>query len=81
MTNSPTIVWITPMFPLRKPPKALPNRANQMFEAKPTIIIETMVPMHPIRRTGLRPILSDRWPQYMPVRDSASAKAEMRRPA
>jgi hypothetical protein len=69
------------MFPLRKPPKALPNRANQMFEANPTIIIETIVPIHPISKTGFRPTLSDRPPQYIPVRDSASAKAEMRRPA
>ena len=81
MTNSPTIVCITPMFPLRKPPKALPKRANQIFEEKPTMIIESMVPAHPASKTGLRPILSDRPPQYMPVRDSASAKAEMRRPA
>ena len=32
--------------------------------------------MHPIRSTGLRPIRSDRPPQYMPVHASAKEKAE-----
>lgn len=69
------------MFPFKKPPRALPRSATQMFDANPTIIILNIVPQHPASNTGFRPILSDNPPQYMPVKDSASAKAEMRRPA
>lgn len=69
------------MLPLRKPPNARPKSAIQMFEAKPTMTIESKVPRHPKSKTGFRPILSESPPQYMPVSDSARAKAEMRRPA
>lgn len=60
---------------------ARPSKATQMLEAKPTMIIESIVPRHPTIKTGLRPILSDRLPQYMPVKDSDSAKAEISNPA
>lgn len=40
-----------------------------------------MVPMQPMMRTGLRPMRSDRPPQYMPMRASAREKEEMRMPA
>lgn len=52
-----------------------------MLEAKPTMTMLNMVPTHPSRRTGLRPILSERPPQYMPIKASAKEKDEMRRPA
>lgn len=75
------MVWMTAMFPLRRPPMIRPSRAIQMLEAKPTMTMLNMVPTHPSRRTGLRPILSERPPQYMPIRASAKLKDEMRRPA
>ncbi len=69
------------MLPLRKPPRALPTRATHIFVANPTMRSENIVPAQPNSNTGLRPIRSDRHPQNMPVKDSESAKAEMRRPA
>ena len=60
---------------------ARPASATQMLEAKPTKSRLRMVPVQPTSRTGFRPIRSERPPQYMPVRDSARAKAEMSRPA
>jgi hypothetical protein len=81
VTSSATIVWMTPIFPFKKPPIALPANATQMFEANPTITILSMVPAQPASSTGFLPILSDRPPQNIPVNDSASANAEMRSPA
>ena len=81
VTNSPTMVWMTPILPFKKPPMARPASATQMLEAKPTITRLRMVPVQPTSRTGFRPTRSDKPPQYIPVRDSASAKAEMSRPA
>jgi hypothetical protein len=81
VTNSPTIVWMTPILPFKNPPSARPKRANHIFDANPTIIKLRMVPVHPIRSTGFRPIRSDKAPQYIPVKDSARAKAEMSKPA
>ena len=72
---------MTPMFPFRKPPIALPAKAIQIFEENPTTIMLTMVPAQPASKTGFLPILSDNPPQNIPVSDSASAKAEMRSPA
>ncbi len=69
------------MLPLRAPPRRRPARAIQKFEEKPTTSKERRVPAQPRSRTGFRPILSDRPPQYMPVRASAREKAEMRMPA
>ncbi len=66
VTSSPTMVWITPIFPLSKPPTARPARAIQRFDAKPTTIMLNMVPKHPTRSTGFRPIRSDKEPQKMP---------------
>lgn len=63
--TSPTMVWITPMLPFRSPPKALPNRAIQKLFENPTRSNESKVPKQPRRRTGLRPILSDKPPQYL----------------
>lgn len=51
-----------------------------MLEAKPTMTILNIVPMHPMIKTGLRPIRSERPPQYIPMIASAREKAEMRRP-
>lgn len=39
------------------------------------------VPVHPIKRTGFRPIRSETPPHARPVRDSARAKEEMKMPA
>ena len=39
------------------------------------------VPVHPMSRTGFRPIRSDTPPQDKPVKDSARAKEEMKMPA
>jgi hypothetical protein len=52
-----------------------------MLDANPTMTMLNMVPTHPSRRTGFRPILSERPPQYMPIRASAREKEDMRRPA
>lgn len=52
-----------------------------MLEANPTKTMLNMVPEHPIMRTGLRPMRSDKLPQNMPMAASASEKEEMRRPA
>lgn len=75
------MVWMTPIFPFKNPPSALPTSAIQMFVAKPTMTILSIVPIHPISRIGFRPTRSLREPQNMPVKDSASAKALMSRPA
>lgn len=87
------------MLPLSAPPRKRPNKAIQKLKEKPTIKREAMVPKQPMIKTGLRPSLSDKLPQYLrhssvtgnhpakpfathiPVRLSAKAKAEMRRPA
>lgn len=81
VTSSPTMVWMTPILPLSKPPATRASKASQMLDAKPTMTMDSMVPRQPSRRTGLRPILSDRPPQYMPIRASDREKDEMRRPA
>lgn len=39
------------------------------------------VPVHPIKRTGFRPIRSETPPHARPVRDSARANEEMKMPA
>lgn len=75
------MVWITPMFPFRKPPMARPSRAIQILDANPTKIMLNIVPRHPTNSTGFRPILSERPPQYMPIMASARAKDEMSKPA
>lgn len=51
LTSSPTMVWITPMFPFRMPPRTLPARATQKVEEKPTTRREDMVPQQPISST------------------------------
>lgn len=66
---------------LSKPPRALPAKATQKLVEKPTTRSESIVPVHPMRRTGFRPIRSERQPQSKPVRLSARAKAEMKIPA
>lgn len=66
--------------PLSRPPKHRPNRATQKFVASPTVNIEMMVPPDPMMSTGLRPIRSERAPQYIPMAASAREKAEMRIP-
>ena len=81
VTSSPTIVWMTPILPLSAPPRNRPTSAIQKFREKPTIRREAIVPMQPMIRTGLRPSRSESPPQYMPVIDSAKAKADMSRPA
>lgn len=81
VTSSPTMVCMTPILPFRDPPIARPASATQMFDANPTIIKLRTVPKHPASSTGFRPILSDKPPQYIPVKDSANAKAEIRSPA
>jgi hypothetical protein len=73
--------WITPIFPFKNPPSALPAKAIHIFDANPTIIMLNIVPAHPTSSTGFRPILSDSPPQKKPVSDSASAKALIRMPA
>ena len=60
---------------------ALPSSAIQMFEANPTATMLSIVPTHPIIKTGLRPMRSDSPPQYMPITASAREKEEIRRPA
>ena len=64
---SPTIVWITPMLPLRAPPSALPMRAIQKLVASPTDSRDTMVPKQPRRTTGFLPIRSERAPQKLVI--------------
>ena len=59
----------------------LPAKAIQKFVEKPTMSNDIMVPVHPIKRTGFRPILSDTPPHARPVKLSARAKEEMKMPA
>ncbi|KAL8824809.1 MAG: hypothetical protein Q9191_004806 [Dirinaria sp. TL-2023a] len=66
---------------LSKPPKARPASAIQKLVERPTMSNETIVPVQPMSKTGLRPIRSERPPQKKPVRLSARAKAEMKMPA
>lgn len=58
----------------------LPSKAIQILEANPTMTMLNMVPKQPIISTGLRPMRSDKPPQYMPIRASAREKEEMRSP-
>lgn len=66
---------------LRRPPTILPVKAIQKLVEKPTISMESIVPAHPNKSTGFRPIRSEKLPQKMPVRLSERAKAEMKIPA
>lgn len=66
---------------LSSPPNALPTKATQKLGANPTISMDSIVPAHPISKTGFRPTRSERHPQNMPVKLSAKLKAEMKRPA
>ena len=42
---------------------------------------ETSVPVHPMSKTGFRPMRSDTPPHAMPVKLSARANVEMKMPA
>jgi len=72
---------MTPILPFKNPPAALPIKATQIFDANPTMSKLIIVPKHPMSRTGFLPILSESAPHAIPVRASARAKEEMRRPA
>jgi len=60
---------------------ARPSKATQILGATPTMIMLNMVPTQPTSSTGFLPTLSERLPQNMPIRASASEKEEMSRPA
>lgn len=66
---------------LSNPPRARLTKATQKFGANPTTSSESMVPVHPISKTGFRPMRSERLPQSMPVKLSAKLKAAIKSPA
>lgn len=68
------------IYPFRRPPRVRPSKAIPKFGASPSVSILRIVPAIPMSNTGLRPILSERAPQYIPMAASAREKAEMRIP-
>ena len=71
------MLWITAILPLRRPPSNRAIKADQNVVESPVMIIEAMVPKVPNKRIGFLPALSERPPQYKPVRASASVKDDM----
>jgi hypothetical protein len=75
------IVLMTPTFPFRAPPIIRKIKACQKVVEKPNPTDEIMVPISPIKRILLRPLLSDQRPHNIAVHSWAAANAPCITPA
>jgi hypothetical protein len=58
--SSPSALFATPEFPFNAPQRLRETTRAQKERDMPTRIMESVIPKRPTRRTGLRPMRSER---------------------